>query len=144
MSSVTSPSLADWANDTSTTSAMISVTRRDDGRLLGMVSLFTAFRALDPDFGDTPEMGWIFDRSVHGKGIAFEACARALLWADETLAAPSYPAIISLENTASMKLAERLGFQRQADATYRGEPIALFRREGRLPAAAASASATPS
>ena len=27
-----------------------------------------------------------------------------------------------------MRLAERLGFVRQSDATYKGEPIALFRR----------------
>jgi RimJ/RimL family protein N-acetyltransferase len=89
-------------------------------------------------------MGWIFDRSVHGQGIAFEACARALLWADEMLAAHSYPAIISLENAASMKLAERLGFKRLKDATYRDEPIAFFRREGRSPAAASSSSAAAS
>ena len=31
-----------------------------------------------------------------------------------------------------MKLAERLGFVRQEDAIYRGEPIALFRRDRRL------------
>jgi RimJ/RimL family protein N-acetyltransferase len=111
------------------------------GRMIGHCGFFDFQRDMEPSIRGEPEMGWIFDRSVHGRGIAFEACARALLWADEMLAAPSYPAIISFENTASMKLAERLGFQRQADATYRGEPIALFRREGRLPAAASAAPA---
>ena len=49
-------------------------------------------------------------------------------WADANLDAASYPAIISPENEASIRLAERLGFVRETDATYRGETIALFRR----------------
>jgi RimJ/RimL family protein N-acetyltransferase len=119
-----------------------AVEQKSDGRMVGHCGFFEFQRDIQPSIRGEPEMGWIFDRSVHGQGIAFEACARALLWADEMLAAPSCPAIISLENTASMKLAERLGFERQADATYRGEPIALFRRTGSfLPAAATSAAA---
>ena len=34
-------------------------------------------------------------------------------------------------NEPSMRLAERLGFVRQPDAIYRGEPIAIFRRPAR-------------
>jgi len=49
-------------------------------------------------------------------------------WADVNLNAASYPAIISPANEASVRLAERLGFRRELDATYRGETIALFRR----------------
>jgi RimJ/RimL family protein N-acetyltransferase len=45
-----------------------------------------------------------------------------------TLDAPSYPAIISPDNGASIRLAEKLGFEREPDGTYRGEAIALFRR----------------
>ncbi len=66
-----------------------------------------------------------------GEGIAFEACTAALNWADREIAAESYPAIIDLENFASIKLAERLGFVRQADATYRDASIAFFRRPGK-------------
>jgi RimJ/RimL family protein N-acetyltransferase len=86
-------------------------------------------------------MGWIFDRSVHGRGVASEACQAALRWADETIGAASYPAIIDLENVPSMKLAERLGFVRQPDGIYRNAPIAFYRRPGRLPAAAATPTA---
>jgi RimJ/RimL family protein N-acetyltransferase len=119
-----------------------AVELKADGRMVGHCGLFEFQRDMQPSIRGEPEMGWIFDRSVHGQGIAFEACARALLWADEMLGAPSYPAIISLENAASMKLAERLGFKRLDDAIYRDEPIAFFRREGRSPAAASSSAAT--
>ena len=109
-----------------------AVERKHDGKLIGNVGLFTAWRDIEPQFGEEPEMGWIFDRSVHGQGIAFEACSAALEWAERELAAESYPAIIDLDNIASMKMAERLGFVRQSDAIYRDAPIALFRRPGTL------------
>ena len=105
-----------------------AVEQKSDGRMVGHCGFFEFQREMSPSIRGEPEMGWIFDRSVHGQGIAFEACARALEWAEEHLQAGSYPAIISLENIASMKLAEKLGFQRQPDVTYRDEPIALFRR----------------
>jgi RimJ/RimL family protein N-acetyltransferase len=83
---------------------------------------------MQPNIEGLPELGYVFDRSVHGQGIAFEACDAALKWADANLGASLYPAIISPGNEASMRLAERLGFVREPDAIYRGETIALFRR----------------
>ena len=116
-----------------------AVELKADGRMIGHCGFFQFERDMSPSILGEPEMGWIFDRSVHGQGIAFEACSAALDWADENLGAASYPAIIDLENAASIKLAERLGFVRQADATYRNAPIAFFRRPGGLPASASAA-----
>ena len=109
-----------------------AVELKSDGRMIGHCGFFQFNRDMQPLILGEPEMGWIFDRSVHGQGIAFEACQAALAWADEALKAQSYPAIIDFENTPSMKLAVRLGFVRQDDAVYRGEGIAFFRRPGRL------------
>jgi len=119
-----------------------AVEQKADGRMVGHCGFFQFERDLNPLILGEPEMGWIFDRSVHGQGIAFEACQAALNWAEDAIGVASYPAIIDLDNTPSMKLAERLGFVRQADATYRDGPIAFFRRPGRLPAATATAAAT--
>ena len=105
-----------------------AVELKSDGRMVGHCGFFQFNREMAPLILGEPEMGWIFDRSVHGQGIAFEACAAALQWADANLEAGSYPAIISPENAASIRLAERLGFRRQPDALYRGETTALFRR----------------
>ena len=109
-----------------------AVEQKSDGRMVGHCGFFQFHREMEPLILDEPEMGWIFDRSVHGQGIAFEACKAALDWAEREIGAETYPAIIDLENAASMKLAERLGFVRQADGVYRDEPIAFFRRPGRL------------
>lgn len=119
-----------------------AVELKSDGRMVGHCGFFQFERDMSPSIVGEPEMGWIFDRSVHGQGIAFEACSAALQWADRELAAQSYPAIIDLENSASMKLAERLGFVRQPDAFYRDAAIAFYRRPGRLPPAATAATTT--
>src|SRR5688500_10145889 len=47
-----------------------AVVHRSDGRLVGTLSLFNAWRDMEPQFGDDPEMGWIFAKQVHGQGIA--------------------------------------------------------------------------
>src|SRR5262245_26057951 len=119
-----------------------AVERKSDGRMVGHCGFFQFNREMEPLILGEPEMGWIFDRSVHGQGIAFEACSAALAWAEREIGVDSYPAIIDLENIPSMKLAERLGFVRQADAVYRDAPIAFYRRPGRLPAAPATAAPT--
>lgn len=105
-----------------------AVELRSDGRLVGQCGFFQFNRDITPSILGEPEMGWIFDRSVHGQGVAFEACRAALTWADQALESQSYPAIIDPENRPSMKLAERLGFVREADGNYRGQAIAFFRR----------------
>jgi RimJ/RimL family protein N-acetyltransferase len=108
-----------------------AVEQKSNGRMVGHCGFFQFHREMEPSILGEPEMGWIFDRSVHGQGIAFEACHAALAWAEHEIGASSYPAIIDLDNSASMKLADRLGFVRQDDAQYRGSKIAFYRRPGR-------------
>ena len=117
---------------------MWAVERKSDGRLVGHVGFFDMQRDMTPSIVDLPEMGWIFDTCVHGQGIAYEACVAALDWLDATHGPVEVPAIISVDNAASLKLAGKLGFVREPDAIYKGEPIALVRRP-RLPAPTATA-----
>jgi RimJ/RimL family protein N-acetyltransferase len=108
-----------------------AVVRKSDDLLVGTVSLFNAWRALEPQFGDEPEMGWIFAKSVHGQGLAGEACRAVLDWADANLAPVTIWAIISPGNAPSFKLADRLGFERVGDSQYHDEPIAVLKRSPR-------------
>jgi RimJ/RimL family protein N-acetyltransferase len=109
-----------------------AVELKADGRMVGHCGFFQFNREMVPSIIGEPEMGWIFDRSVHGQGMAAEACRSALDWAEREIKAESYPAIIDFENEPSMRLAERLGFVRQPDAIYRDAPIAFYRRPGRI------------
>ena len=104
---------------------------KDDGRLVGQLGFADFKREMQPSIEGEPELGYVFHPSVHGQGIAFEACTATLEWADTHLSAESYPAIISAENGPSIRLAERLGFVREPDALYRDAPIALYRRPAR-------------
>jgi RimJ/RimL family protein N-acetyltransferase len=101
-----------------------------DGRTVGQLGFADFKREMEPSLEGLPELGYVFDTSVQGQGLAFEGCKAAMDWAEAELRAASYPAIISPENAPSIRLAEKLGFVREPDTSYRGAPIALFRRAG--------------
>lgn len=106
------------------------VTLKEDGRIVGNCGLFDGQRQLAAGFDGQPEMGWIFDPSVQGQGIAREACNAVLAWADEHLASDIW-AIISPGNEPSFRLAERLGFEELDTNDYNGEPIVVLKRPAR-------------
>lgn len=105
-----------------------AVERSADGKLIGTVSLFNAWRALEPEFGEEPEMGWIFSHEVHGQGMAGEACRAALDWAETSLEPTDIWAIIAPENSPSLKLAGKLGFELVGDTLYNNDPTVVLRR----------------
>jgi RimJ/RimL family protein N-acetyltransferase len=105
-----------------------AVERQSAGETIGHVGFFDFQRDMEPSIAGEPEMGWIFTTKAQGKGYASEAGRAALEWFDSEIGPLPIPAIIDLENASSMRLAERLGFERQPDATYRGEKIGYFRR----------------
>ena len=61
---------------------------KDDGRMVGHCGFFDFHRDIAPSLVGEAEMGWIFDASVHGQGIAHEACQAALAWATPTSGLP--------------------------------------------------------
>jgi RimJ/RimL family protein N-acetyltransferase len=107
---------------------LLAAERKSDGKLVGHVGLFDYHREIEPSIEGRPELGYIFATEVHGKGFAREACDALLAWADRTLDTDEIMAIISIENEPSIKLAQRLGFNRQPDGVYRDEPISIWRR----------------
>ena len=108
-----------------------AIERRSDAQTIGHVGFFDFQRDIEPPIAGEPEMGWIVGRDAQGQGYAIDACRAALEWFDARFQPMSIPAIISPENVASIRLAERLGFERQPNARYRNEEIALFRRPAR-------------
>jgi len=105
-----------------------AVERKSDFKLVGSGGLFTAWRDLQPEFGEEPEMGWIMATETHGQGLAFEACRAMLDWAEANLAPTSIWAIIAPANAPSMKLAQKLGFEQVGETLYHDDPTVVLRR----------------
>lgn len=109
------------------------VERRDDGRFLGQAGFGDFRRAMLPLIEGLPEAGWMFAGDAQGQGYATESMMAALHWADAALGSDQIVAIIDPENAASIRVAEKCGFALHEPATYRDEPILLFRRPAPRP-----------
>ncbi|MDP3899005.1 MAG: GNAT family N-acetyltransferase [Mesorhizobium sp.] len=105
-----------------------AVTDRRTGRLLGEAGFHDLKRAVVPSIEGTMETGWGFVPDVHGQGIATEAVSAVLAWGDESRPSLRKTCLISPENTASIRVAERHGFCEFARMTYHDAPTILFER----------------
>lgn len=105
-----------------------AVERREDGRFIGQVGFADFKRDMAPSIEGLPEMGWLFAADTFGRGYASEAVAAGLDWIDGALAPRQTVAIISPQNSASIRVAEKAGFDRHDPAIYRDAPILIFRR----------------
>jgi len=108
-----------------------AVERKSDGQLVGNVGFFTAWRDLEPEFGEEPEMGWMFAAETHGQGIAREASREALAWLEANREPMPVWAIIAPANERSLKLAEKLDFEPVSETLYKNEPTIVLRRPAR-------------
>jgi RimJ/RimL family protein N-acetyltransferase len=105
-----------------------AVERRADGAMIGQVGFAEFMRDMEPSIHGAPEMGWLFSQEAAGQGFATEAALAGLAWIDEALSPPETVAIIDHANAASIRVAEKCGFDAREPARYRAESILLFRR----------------
>ncbi|MFI6948494.1 GNAT family N-acetyltransferase [Streptomyces sp. NPDC050422] len=82
---------------------------------------------------DEIELGWTLKAGQWGRGYASEAARACLVWGFETLDAEYFTAFMRPGNSASVKVAERLGFSPRRQDELSGNPVtvyALNRRAG--------------
>ena len=102
--------------------------RDGDGSLIGNTGIFHSIRGVGEDFDDRPEAGWILRHASTGKGYAGEAMRAVLAWFDAEFGR-EVMCMISPENTPSLRLADKLGFEELRDTVLaEDEPIRLFCR----------------
>ena len=105
-----------------------AVEEKSSGGFVGEVGFAEYKRELKPSIQGVPELGWVFVTSARGKGYATEAVRAALAWGESRFPAQRTVCIINPENLASIRVAEKCGYQESQRATYNGRPIILFAR----------------
>ena len=86
-------------------------------------------RDIEPALGDQPEAGWVLAPWAHGKGYATEAMSAALAWGDGQFGDMPVVCITAPENPASIRVAEKCGFRKFAEGSYKTWPTWFYRRE---------------
>ncbi|MGB3502008.1 MAG: GNAT family N-acetyltransferase [Mesorhizobium sp.] len=104
------------------------VTDKASGERLGAAGFHDLKRELEPSFEGTLEAGWAFVPQAHGRGIATEAMAAALGWAEANLPDMRVTCLIAPQNLASLRVAEKLGFKEFARTDYHGSEVVLMER----------------
>lgn len=96
-------------------------------RFVGDIGFADFKRDLTLSIEGQPETGWALAAWAHGKGMASEALAGILAWGDANLSQPSV-CIISPENPASLRVAQKCGYKEVTRTTFKDDPVILFRR----------------
>lgn len=95
----------------------VGVIERESGDFVGR----TGLRHWQ-QFGET-EVSWVLHADARGKGYATEAGAAALRWGFERFDPPYLTAMIQPDNTASLRVAERLGMKPIRTDNLLGEEV---------------------
>jgi RimJ/RimL family protein N-acetyltransferase len=98
------------------------------GALIGSIGFADKKRPSSHPASGAPEMGWSLAASAHGKGFASEALRAALAWGRAFFGPARVVCVISDDNMASIRLAEKHGFQQFATASRHGLGRRVFER----------------
>ncbi len=101
---------------------------RKTGEIIGEVGFADFLRGITPDISGGPEAGWIIAPSVWGQGYASEAVKAIHDWLDDARPDRS-TCIISPQNAASIRIAEKLGYRKFAESDIDGDAISMFERD---------------
>jgi RimJ/RimL family protein N-acetyltransferase len=97
-----------------------AVVEKASGKIVGSCGF--AYPHATPE----PELGYLFGRDVWGKGFATEAARAALDYGFEKLGFREIIAITDLENTASQRVLEKIGFAQRGVEKIDGEDNLIY------------------
>jgi len=106
-----------------------AVEERATGDFAGEMGFADYHREIDPPLDGHPELGWALKTAAHGKGYATEALLAITAWGDAHFAGKETSAMIAPKNMASIRVAEKIGFVKKLETTYKGEPTLVFYRQ---------------
>jgi RimJ/RimL family protein N-acetyltransferase len=112
---------------------LFAIEEKGSGRYVGNAGLAFFERGLGEDFDPFPEAAWMIAQWAEGQGYATEAMTAALAWYENRFGAGRQVCIIDPANTASLRLAERLGFRPFREGVNRGHAVLLHQRNAPSP-----------
>ncbi|SCK57102.1 Acetyltransferase (GNAT) domain-containing protein [Streptomyces sp. WMMB 322] len=99
---------------------LCAVELRSSGEFIGRVGLNYW------EIFDEVELGWILKPEAWGLGLATEAARACLEWGFAALDAEYFTSMIHPRNTASVRVAERLGFTPLREEMLFGKPVTVY------------------
>jgi RimJ/RimL family protein N-acetyltransferase len=103
-----------------------AATLRENGVFLGEAGLADFHRQIEPSMAGFAEAGWALLPDHWGNGYAFEAVSAILAWYAATNTPRPVVCIMNPENTASFRLAVKLGFKDKVQTEYSGNPCLMM------------------
>lgn len=102
--------------------------KKTTSEFVGEIGLADFKREITPSLKTIPEMGWVIASKFQGQGqgYASEALSACLVWADSHLTARQISCITHPQNSASLRISEKLGFEKVQDSTYAGAAVTMF------------------
>jgi RimJ/RimL family protein N-acetyltransferase len=100
---------------------LFAVERVDDGAFIGTVGV------IEPLGWPGPEISWTVTRQEWGQGYASEAALAVRGWASGSIGLSSLVSLIHANNTASIRVARKIGGSRTDSIMHFGERVGLFR-----------------
>ncbi len=105
------------------------VEERESGRTIGEVGFGDFKRSIEPSLKGEPEIGWLLDVAVQGKGYASEAALAAVKWGDENFSGKRMSCIVDPDHVASIRIAKKCGFQKTGVTVYHDSNVVMLHRD---------------
>ena len=106
-----------------------AVVEQSSRTMIGQMGFFYGSQSVAEDFDTHPQAGWLLVPEAQGKGYATEAARAAHDWFDRVIPG-KLVARVGAANTASLKLAEQLGYREMQRIEDAGDDLVLMRRDG--------------
>lgn len=106
-----------------------AIADRTTNRYLGEIGYLEGLRDISPTHTGTPEAGWALAQHCWGQGFASEALTAINLWSDRALETADTLCIIDPAHDASLRVAQKCGYQPLRTAKLAGSPIEVLSRK---------------
>ena len=102
---------------------------KSSGSFVGELGFANFKRDIAAAMRDVPELGWALAARVHGRGYATEAVRAAVAWGDVRFESARTVCLIDPENLASIRVAQKCGYDVFERALYNERPTLFLERQ---------------